>query len=91
MPRWTKPALKDFDNVFSYIGKDNEDAAKKVAKKILEASENLDAHQQMGRNGLVSGTRELVIPKWPYIIIYRCKEKSEVEIIRILHAKQKWP
>ena len=91
MPVWTKPALKDIDYIFNYIAQDDEDAARSVAKKIYNASEELDKHPQVGRKGTVSGTRELVIPKLPYILIYRHQERSAVEILRVLHAKQKWP
>jgi toxin ParE1/3/4 len=88
---WTKPALNDIDNIFNYIAQDDEDAARSVAKKIYDASEELDKHPQVGRKGTVFGTRELVIPMWPYILIYRHQERSAVEILRVLHAKQKWP
>ena len=91
MPVWTKPALNDIDYIFSYIAQDDKDAARNVAKKIYDASEELDKHPQVGRKGTVSGTRELVIPKLPYILIYRNQERSAVEILRVLHAKQKWP
>lgn len=89
MAGWTRAALKNIGKILDYIAQDDEDAPRKVAKKIYDASKELDEHPQMGRKGIVSGTRELVIPKWPYILIYRCQEKSEVEILRVLHSKQK--
>jgi len=37
-------------------------------------------------------THELVIAKTPFIAIYRIDDDlGEVHILRILHAKQKWP
>jgi len=91
MPKWTKAALNDIERIFYYIAQDNEDAARKVASQIHELSEKLDKYPQMGQQGSVSGTRELVIPKWPYILVYRIQERPEIEILRVLHAKQKWP
>jgi toxin ParE1/3/4 len=44
----------------------------------------------MGRPGRVSGTRELVIPGTPYIVPYRVRG-GKLEILRILHATQRWP
>lgn len=44
----------------------------------------------MGRAGTVSGTRELVIKKTPYIAVYRVDE-NEIHILRVLHGSQQWP
>lgn len=40
----------------------------------------------------MTGTRELVIANTPLIAIYRVDEQmEEVQILRILHARQKYP
>jgi toxin ParE1/3/4 len=44
----------------------------------------------MGRAGRVRGTRELVVPGLPYIVIYRVR-KDTIQIARILHGAQLWP
>ena len=39
-----------------------------------------------------AGTRELVIARTPFVVVYRVRQKPErVEIIRVLHGAQKWP
>jgi plasmid stabilization system protein ParE len=43
-----------------------------------------------GRPGRVADTRELVIPRTPYVVPYRVKG-DVVQIITILHAAQRWP
>lgn len=43
-----------------------------------------------GRPGKKPGTRELVIPSLPYIVVYQVREDT-VYIARILHAAQQWP
>lgn len=91
MPVWTNPALKDISKIFDYIAQEDEDAAGRVAKKIYDVCKELDKHPQVGRKGKVSDTRELVIHKFPYIVIYRYPEGTKVEVLRVLHAKQKWP
>ena len=45
---------------------------------------------EMGRAGRIPGTRELVIPRLPYILVYRLTT-STVDILTILHASQRWP
>jgi toxin ParE1/3/4 len=44
----------------------------------------------MGRVGVVPGTRELIFYPWPYIAVYKIAGDS-VRIIRIRHVPQEWP
>lgn len=49
-------------------------------------------HPEAGRGGRLDGTRELVIPRTAFLLIYRIDEKAQrVEILRLLHGAQKWP
>jgi toxin ParE1/3/4 len=45
---------------------------------------------EIGRRGRIEGTRELVIPRTPYIAAYRI-ERETVTILRVLHGAQEWP
>ena len=47
-------------------------------------------HPEIGRPGRVPGTRELVVPRTPFIIPYRVKDNA-VQILRVYHAARKWP
>jgi toxin ParE1/3/4 len=88
MPRWTKPAQKDLQAQLEYIERENPDIVSRIATRIRKASESLDTFPQLGRDGTVDGTRELVIPKLPFICVYRIKD-SHVEIIRFLHERMR--
>ena len=44
----------------------------------------------MGRAGRVNGTRELVVSRTPYVVVYRIRGQ-EVCIVRVLHTAQRWP
>ncbi len=90
MPRWTTPASADLARVLEYIAADNVEAAQQVARAIRAASDRLDQFPQMGRIGAVPGTRELVVPNLPYMLIYRQKG-PESQILRLLHTRRKWP
>ncbi len=49
-------------------------------------------HPEAGRRGRLDGTRELVIPRTAFLLIYRIDKKAQkVEILRLLHGAQKWP
>jgi plasmid stabilization system protein ParE len=43
-----------------------------------------------GRLGRVSGTRERVIPRLPFIVAYRVTPTT-IDVLAILHAAQRWP
>jgi toxin ParE1/3/4 len=40
--------------------------------------------------GRIAGTRELVVPPLPYIIVYQVKS-SAVHILRVYHGARNWP
>jgi toxin ParE1/3/4 len=42
-----------------------------------------------GRNGRAENTRELVIPRLPYLVVYQITDR--VTILDILHGAQRWP
>jgi toxin ParE1/3/4 len=94
--RWTDPAQTDFDEIIAYIKRDNPAAAERVGRRLLTAVASLAQQPRLGRPGRVAGTRELAIPRLPYIAIYRIIEASPsiggtVEVLRVLHGARRWP
>lgn len=88
--KWFACAINDLSEIRKYIAEDNPTAAQNVASKIKEATSLLKEHSAAGRSGRIEGTRELVIPEFPYIIPYRVRN-GEIEILRVLHNARKWP
>jgi len=88
--RWTMPAADDLRSITRYIRRDSPSAARNVARTIFDAGNSLDSLPQRGRKGRIPGTRELVFPGWPYILVYQVTEYT-VEILRIYHGAQDWP
>jgi toxin ParE1/3/4 len=41
-----------------------------------------------GRPGVVAGTRILVVPRLPYVVIYRVRQE-DVDIIAVLHSARR--
>jgi toxin ParE1/3/4 len=94
--RWTDPAQTDFLEILAYIARDNPAAAERVGQRLLSAIDTLAAQPRLGRPGRVAGTRELVVPRLPYVAIYRIIEAthsplSQVEVLRVLHGARRWP
>jgi len=86
---FTELAQQDLTAIKKYICCDNFSAAKEVVKHILECVENLKENPSIGRAGRVLRTRELIIPKYPYIVPYLVRDNS-VYILRVLHTSRKW-
>ena len=87
---WTRQGVRNLHHVRNYIGLDNPAASERVGARIEAAAANLARFPESGRIGEVPGTRELVLTGLPYLIIYRVSG-GNVQILRVLHDKQKWP
>lgn len=87
---WTPLAREDRDAIFDRIAKDNAHAAIGVDERIGVAAKQLLAFPESGRPGRVENTRELVVPRSPYIIAYQLLP-GRVRILRVLHGAQIWP
>ena len=86
---WTRPALADLIEAQTYITRDNPRAAEVVARRVWEASKRLGENPAIGRPGHVAGTREWVVTRTPYLIVYR-ERAGRIEILRIWHGRQNW-
>ena len=75
-----------------YIAEWNPHAALRVDDEIEQQADHLQERPDMGRTGRVKGTRELVVQRTPFILVYRVREEIErVEVLRVLHESQQWP
>jgi len=88
--RWLRKALRNLEQLHTYICENNPEAATSTVLKIQAAVTQLAKFPYMGRTGRVEGTRELVISKTPYFVVYRVKN-NEVHILRVLHNARKYP
>jgi len=87
---WLPTAKRSRANQIAYIAERNPRAALDMANAIRVATDRLANDPRLGRPGRVQGTRELVVPRTPYIVIYQI-EGDTVGIIRVLHTAQRWP
>ena len=87
---WSPTAIADLESIRIYIAEDSPASAAKIALHIKESVQQLSRFPLSGREGRVSGTRELVISGTPYLAAYTCNDK-EVRIASVLHGKRRWP
>lgn len=83
---FTDEALDDLDHIRKHIGRENPDAASRVAVQIIAACDRLEYLPERGRPGVMPGTRELTVI-WPYVIVYRMNGLA-VEIVHVWHGAQ---
>lgn len=87
---WRPRAKRDLNLLIAYIAQDSIESAELVATRILRAAETLTIAPRAGRSGRINGTRELVVQRTAYILVYRV-EDGRVRILRVYHAARKWP
>ena len=87
---WTLQAQKNLLLIREHIGKDNRNAAVRIANRLRISAQRLAIHPESGRPGRVDSTRELVVPGTPYILPYRVRQ-NRVEILSAIHGAQMWP
>lgn len=87
---WFESAKSDRRSRYAYIAMDSPQAAERIEDEIDRRTDMFDQFPTLGRKGRVPGTRELVINRSPFVLIFRVR-KARIEILRILHGAQRWP
>ncbi len=88
---WSVVAVEDREAVFDYLAERNPEAAIRIDTEIERAVELLAEHPLAGRPGRVAGTRELVLSKAPYVIVYFFVVDNTINVLRVLHTARQWP
>ena len=88
--RWTATAVRDLERITDYLFDETPQHAPRLVRSLYKSATALITFPNRGRPGKKHGTRELVIPSLPYIVVYQVSEDT-VYIARILHAAQQWP
>jgi toxin ParE1/3/4 len=88
---WSQEAVEDLAAIRAYIAEDDPEAARRIALRIIHSIEDLlSGNPEMGRPGRVPGTRELVVPRTPYVVPYRVRN-NRIQVLRVYHGARKWP
>jgi toxin ParE1/3/4 len=88
---WSPEAIEDLASLRAYIAEDSPAAARRIVLRIVQVIELiLPDNPQSGRPGRVPGTRELIIPRTPYVVPYRMQGNT-LQILRVYHSSRRWP
>lgn len=82
---WTARALRDAEAIHASIARDDPVRAHTVLVTIYQTIDRLADFSGLGRPGAKPHTRELVLPRLPYIVPYRAHGET-VQILRVLHT-----
>ena len=86
--RYKRRALRHIEAIHRYVAERDPAAAARVVRRIEHSIARLVAFPLSGRLGVVAGTRILVVPGLPYVVIHRVRE-GEVDIIAVLHTARR--
>ena len=86
---WLARAECDLNALTDFILEDNPRTALRIFDIISNSVEKLETYPLLGREGRVEGTRELVIPHFPFIVVYAVTK--EIRILAVLHTSRRWP
>lgn len=87
---WSPTARRDLWDIRRYIAQNNPAAADSTVRRILRAVDNLRIFPELGRLGRRAGSRELIIPRTPFIVVYSVKPQV-VEVLAVIHGARRWP
>ncbi len=86
---WTLSAEQDRSDIFEFIARDNPLAAIDMDEMFAAAVGRLAEHPQIGRTGIIPGTRELILHQ-SYRLIYEV-QGATIWILALVHTARLWP
>lgn len=86
---WSDDAIHQRNEIFEYISGENPIAALTMDELFSERARNLLSFPEMGRPGMLVGTRELSVHP-NYRLIYELIG-DDVHILNMVHARRDWP
>jgi toxin ParE1/3/4 len=82
-------AADDLERIHDFIAADSPANAQAVVDRILSSIDRLGEFPSMARAGQAEGTHEWVIPRLPYIAVYRVDaERGILTILAVFHGAQ---
>ncbi len=93
--KFSPKAVRDLGELCSHISADNPEAAERVRQTILNTSDFLAQHPELGRRIRKAAPRHaqirwFVVPKFRNYLIFYQPFQETIMVIRILHAAQDW-
>jgi addiction module RelE/StbE family toxin len=88
--RFTRPAQRDLEKIYSHISKESSQAASRVVTRLIELARWIGDHPQKGRETDEPNVRVIIVPKLHYLIFYSIVG-DEIQITHIRHTARSRP
>ncbi len=86
--------MRDLDDIYFYVGMDNEAAAERLERSFLRKVATLAAHPRMGvRHPEIFPAARMLIEGW-YLILYQTYPADDdapvehIDIVRVVHGRR---
>lgn len=86
----SRKAIQNLDSISVYYETQSPGLGYEFAKYYNEQISMLKTFHVMCRAGIRAGTREMVMQKFPYIVVYRVKA-THIQIVTVYHQKLQQP
>ena len=89
--RVTDDAVADLRQIKAFISEDDAVAADRVIERVRKTVELLAILPRTGHDGIVPGTFEKVVPRVPYVVVFRVDiigGSRELVLLRVYHTAQ---
>jgi toxin ParE1/3/4 len=88
--RYSARARSQLLAIQQYLSERNPVAAVRVGAAIREAAEFLRYFPKAGRQGHAEGTREWLVRRFPYVLVYEVAtgEEDEIMVLGVFHCAQ---
>ncbi|MEM7172458.1 MAG: type II toxin-antitoxin system RelE/ParE family toxin [Pseudomonadota bacterium] len=91
--RLTEDAEADLDAIKEYLEPRSPQGLQRILSAIFTTIGQLETFPFLGHGGRVGDTREIAVPRTPFVVIYSTNEDDPyyIDIDRILHGRMKYP
>jgi toxin ParE1/3/4 len=87
---WSNTAVRHLGQILDFQQGVSAGGSITARRRILETVKRVGQMPKSGRVGRIDGTREAVVPRSPFIVVYELSEGA-VKILGVWHAARLWP
>lgn len=87
--RWSIAARDDLERIWHFMAARDSARAERVVRQILKAVAKLEDFPLVGRPGIASQTRELVVLGLPHVVIYDIVDRC-IRVLRVHDGRSDW-
>ena len=89
--RYTTDALAHLEAINGFLSERNPVAARRIAADIQAAAVRLCEFPHIGQRSDAPGTRQWIVQRSPYLIIYEIDDaRDEIIVLGVFHGAQDW-